>query len=157
LTVFASADTLGRMHTTESSTTSRLDIEGWFRSLERCVRTVDYASGRTLFSTNVVAFGTKADVVGGLANLEANQWSGVWPTIRDFTFQLDQLHWGWSGDSGWAVVTWTSTGFTIEGQPFPRPGRATVVFSRVADRLVALHSHFSLAPGTPQRSYGTAN
>jgi ketosteroid isomerase-like protein len=122
------------------------EIEDWFRALERCVRTVDYASARPLFAPEVVAFGTRAEVVQGLDNLQANQWSGVWPNIRDFTFDLSQLHWGWSVDGGWAVTTWTSTGFRPDGTPFHRPGRATVAFARRDSRLVALHTHFSLYP-----------
>lgn len=132
----------------------RAEVEGWFRTLERCVREVDYGSARSIFAADVVAFGTRADVVAGRDNLQANQWSGVWPTIRDFTFELAQLHWGWSGQSGWAVVTWTSTGFHPDGQPFSRPGRATIVFRQVNQGIQAIHSHFSLAPGTPQRSFG---
>ena len=142
------------MSENRSSSPDRTAIEGWFRSLEQAVRAVDYASGRELFAPDVIAFGTRAQVVSGLDNLQANQWSGVWPTIRDFTYDLQQLRWGWSGAAGWAVVTWTSTGFRESGEPFPRPGRATVLFALRDGRLLATHTHFSLAPGTPQRSFG---
>jgi ketosteroid isomerase-like protein len=130
----------------EPNSTPQSDVEDWFRSLERCVRSVDYASARPLFAPDVVAFGTRAEVVTGLDNLQENQWSGVWPFIKDFTFDLSQLRWGWSGDGGWAVTTWTSTGFRTDGTPFHRPGRATVAFGRRNGRLVALHTHFSLYP-----------
>jgi ketosteroid isomerase-like protein len=130
----------------DASSVTRSDVESWFRALERCVRAVDYASARPLFAPEVVAFGTRAEVVRGLDNLQENQWSGVWPNIRDFTFDLSQLLWSWSGEGGWAVTTWTSTGFRPDGTPFDRPGRATVTLARREGRLVALHTHFSLYP-----------
>jgi ketosteroid isomerase-like protein len=123
------------------------DVEAWFRSMERCVRAVDYASARPLFAPEVVAFGTRAEIVSGLDALHARQWSQIWPTIRDFTFDLSQLRWGWFGEGGWAVVLWTSTGFRPDGTPFARPGRATLLFTRREGKLLAFHSHFSLAPG----------
>ncbi len=130
----------------------RETIEVWFRTLESCVRAMDYARAREIFAPEVIAFGTRAEVVEGLDHLEADQWRGVWPTIRDFTFDLGQLHWGWSGEAGWAVTIWTSTGFHPDGTPFHRPGRATILFERRDGRLLAIHSHFSLYPGTPPRS-----
>ncbi len=75
-------------------------IREWFQTLERCVRLVDYETARKIFAHNVLSFGTRADVVSGLDTLVANQWSGIWPHIRDFTIELDQLHWGASGDLG---------------------------------------------------------
>lgn len=132
----------------------RADVEAWFTTLERCVGAVDYETARDIFAPNVVAFGTRADVVSGLDQLQANQWSGVWPTIRDFRFDLTQLHWGWAGDQGWAVITWSSTGFHQNGDAFSRPGRATVILIQGDRRLRAIHTHFSLAPGLPSRSFG---
>lgn len=126
----------------------------WFRTLERCVRAVDYDAARPIFAENVVSFGTRAEMVSGLDNLKERQWSGVWPFIADFTFVLDQLHGAVSGDVAWAAVPWTSTGFDEQGKPFPRPGRATTGFARVNGRWVATHTHFSLDPGTPHRSHG---
>lgn len=129
-------------------------VRRWFQRLEGCVGRVDYAGGRDLFAPEVVAFGTKADVVAGLENLQALQWSGVWPNIRDFRFDLAQLHWGESDGLAWGVVPWMSTGYHEDGRTFPRPGRATIVFAIRGNQLLALHSHFSLFPGTPPRSFG---
>jgi ketosteroid isomerase-like protein len=134
------------MSSEDTGSPTQSDVEKWFRALERCVRAVDYASARPLFAPDVVAFGTRAEVVTGLDNLQENQWSGVWPFIKDFTFNLSQLRWEWSGHGGWAVTTWTSTGFRADGTPFFRPGRATVAFARRGGRLVAVHTHFSLDP-----------
>jgi ketosteroid isomerase-like protein len=129
-------------------------LRRWFEQLQECVRNVDFAAGRALFVEDVVAFGTKADVVSGLDALIANQWQGIWPNIADFTFQLDQLHTGQHGDLAWGVVPWTSTGYDPDGTPFDRPGRATTVFERRGGRWLAKHTHFSLNPGTPPRTYG---
>ena len=125
---------------------SQSEIEQWFETLQRCCRAVDYATARGIFAEDVVAFGTRANVVSGIENVQESQWSGVWPRIRDFTFDLSQLRWGWSGEEGWGVVTWTSTGFRPDGTPFHRPGRATVIFARRDDRLLAIHTHFSQTP-----------
>ena len=129
-------------------------MTAWLRSLERCVRAVDFTAGRELFAPDVVAFGTRADVVSGLEALERQQWSGVWPNIRDFTIVMDQLHAGWDGDLAWGVVPFTSTGFHADGTPFSRPGRATIIAERRDGRWLAKHSHFSLHPGTPPTTHG---
>ena len=131
-----------------------IEIRAWFETLQRCVRDVDYATARGIFAADVVSFGTRADLVRGQDALQAQQWSGVWPAIADFTFDLERLHADGSGDAVWAAVVWTSTGFHEDGTPFPRPGRATVTFARRDGRWLATHTHFSLNPGTPARSHG---
>ncbi len=118
------------------------------------MRAVDYITARGIFAPDVVAFGTRAEIVTGLDALQAQQWSGVWPMIADFAFDLSQIHVVADGDIAWAAVPWTSTGFHDDGAAFSRPGRATVAFARRQGRWLAVHTHFSLAPGTPQRSYG---
>jgi ketosteroid isomerase-like protein len=130
-------------------------LSDWFVALERCVRAVDFAAGRELFAEDVVAFGTRADVVTGLDTLERQQWHGIWPNIADFTFVMDQLHAGRDGDLTWGVVPFTSTGFHPDGTPFPRPGRATVILERRSGRWLAKHTHFSLYPGTPPTTHGS--
>ena len=129
-------------------------IRDWFQALERSVRQVDYQTMRRHFAPDVLSFGTRADVVTGLDALVANQWSGIWPNIRDFTINFEQLHWGASSDLAWAIAPWNSTGFHADGTPFPRPGRATVIFERRRGKWLATHTHFSLFPGTPPMTYG---
>ena len=129
-------------------------IRDWFQTLERSVRQVDYRTMRQHFAPDVLSFGTRADVVSGLDALVANQWSGIWPNIRDFTINFEQLHWGASSDLAWAIAPWNSTGFHADGTPFPRPGRATVIFERRQGKWLATHTHFSLFPGTPPMTYG---
>jgi ketosteroid isomerase-like protein len=129
-------------------------IRQWFQTLERCVRHVDYQTARQTFAPDVLSFGTRADVVSGLDALMANQWSGIWPNIRDFAIDLDRLRWGTSGDLAWGIVTWGSTGFHPDGTAFRRPGRATVIFERRRGQWLAIHTHFSLFPGTPPTTHG---
>ena len=83
------------------------------------------------------------------------QWDNVWPKTTDFRFVLDQTVILASSDGTMATVIapWTSTGYLPDGSAFPRPGRATLVFSRIADRWLCVHSHMSLNRGVPQASH----
>lgn len=132
----------------------RAAVRDWFAALQGCVEGVDYATARALFAEDAIGFGTKASLAVGRDTLEARQWRGIWPNIRDFRFDLDGLRAGGDGDTAWGIATWGSTGFDQQGQPYDRPGRATVIFTRRAGVWTALHTHFSLFPGTPDRSFG---
>jgi ketosteroid isomerase-like protein len=129
-------------------------VRDWFAALQDCVGRVDYATARNLFAEDAIGFGTKASLAVGRETLEANQWSGIWPNIGDFRFDLDGVRAGGDGDSAWGIATWGSTGFDEQGKPYDRPGRATVIFVRRDGAWKALHTHFSLFPGTPQRTFG---
>jgi ketosteroid isomerase-like protein len=117
----------------------------WLREMQACVRSVDYARARPLFAEDVVAFGTFATVVSGRDRLEREQWRNVWPTIRDFTFRLDELRCLGTDQALCIVVPWDSLG-QGDGEAFDRPGRATLLLRPSGERWVAAHSHFSLAP-----------
>ena len=122
-------------------------LRTWFTALASCVAAVDYDTARrTLFAPEIVAFGTRAHMVEGLADVQEHQWSQVWPNVRDFRFDLTSLRYGQAGTMIWAAVLWDSTGRNAAGQPFDRPGRATVIFREEGRRLLAVHTHFSLAP-----------
>ena len=114
--------------------------------MQQCVRSVDYQRARPLFAEDVIAFGTFATVVAGRVRLEREQWRNVWPAIREFTFRLDDLHCLGTADALCVVVPWDSTGLGADGQPFRRPGRATLLLVPRDGGWVAAHSHFSLAP-----------
>ena len=114
--------------------------------MQACVRAVDYERARALFANDVVAFGTFAAVVTSRDRLEREQWRNVWPTIREFTFRLDELHCLGTGQALCVVVPWDSRGRREDGTTFDRPGRATLVLAQRGERWVAVHSHFSLAP-----------
>jgi ketosteroid isomerase-like protein len=118
----------------------------WLLAMQECVRSLDYARARTLFAEDVVAFGTRAGVVAGRAVLEREQWSRVWPRIRDFTFRLDELR-VYGGDHALCVMApWDSLGVRPDGAATPRPGRATVLLAPRGGDWLAVHSHFSLLP-----------
>ncbi len=121
-------------------------IREWFESLQSCVCAVDYQRARPLFAPDVLSFGTFGSVLRGLDHLQTGQWSNIWPNIRDFTFRLDDLHCGAGGQQAWGIVPWDSTGFDANGQPYDRPGRATVIFEWRDGKLLAIHTHFSLYP-----------
>lgn len=133
-------------------------IRAFFAEWGGYVAAVDFASARPLFDDGVIGFGTFMDTVVGLDNLERGQWRSIWPTIEDFRFNLDSLKCVVAPERLMAMgaITWNSTGIAENGERFDRPGRATVVFARAdtAQPWRGVHTHFSLNPGTPQRSYG---
>ncbi len=116
------------------------------------VRAVDYERGTTMFAPDVVGFGTYAGMRVGLDALVNGQWRNIWGVTRGFTFRLDELHLGVSGDQAWVAVPWDSEGRHGSGDWFDRPGRATIVLERRDGRWLALHTHFSLYPPTARSS-----
>ncbi len=129
-------------------------IVEWFEKLGKYCASVDYDSARAIFAADVLSFGTRADIVSGLEPLQSNQWEGIWPNIQGFKINMDTIHSGGDQHIAWGVATWTSTGFHDDGSSFERPGRATVILERRQDRWLSVHTHFSLNPGTPPRTYG---
>ena len=129
-------------------------VRDWFAELGRCCAAVDYDSAEAIFAPDVVSFGTRADVVSGLSTLRRNQWEGIWPNIADFRIQLDSVRSGGDEWNAWGVATWTSSGFHEDGEAFFRPGRATVTLEHRSGVWLATHTHFSLNPGTPPRTFG---
>jgi len=127
----------------------------WLETFAGYVREVDYASARPLFHPEVLAFGTHNDVIPGLDQWVTTQWDNVWPKTADFRFVLEQTSVLASPDGAMATVVapWTSTGYHPDGSAFPRPGRATMVFSKIADGWLCVHSHMSLNRGVPQVSH----
>ncbi|MBI2965199.1 MAG: nuclear transport factor 2 family protein [Chloroflexi bacterium] len=129
-------------------------VKEWFSRLSRYCAAVDYDSARAIFAGDVVSFGTRAEIVTGLDRLVAEQWQGIWPNISDFRIDLASVRGGGAGDLAWGAATWASTGYDAEGRPFHRPGRATIVLERRRGAWLCIHSHFSLVPGTSQRTFG---
>ena len=87
-----------------------------------------------------------------------NQWKQVWPSIEGFRFDTASMRATVSPDGRLAAlaVTWTSTGFDRDGEPFDRPGRATLVLAREPPApWRGIHAHFSLNHGVAQRSFGS--
>ncbi len=129
-------------------------VTEWFARLGRYCASVDYDSTRAIFAPDVISFGTRADIVSGLDHLQKNQWEGIWPNIQNFKIELDSIYAGGDDRIAWGVATWTSTGFHEDGNSFFRPGRATVILERRNGEWLSVHTHFSLNPGTPPRTYG---
>lgn len=135
----------------------RTELSAWLDEWASYVRARDYTAARALFHPDVIGFGTRMHVVEGLDLLERDQWRNVWGTIDGFRFLTDEMRCGSDADEvlAWAIVPWSSTGFHDDGTPFDRPGRATILFTRSDSTAPwrAIHTHISLAPGTPQRSF----
>ena len=133
-------------------------ICAWLATWDECVVAVDFDRARPLFDSGVVGFGTYSDVVTGLDNLEQQQWRKVWPTIRDFRFDLEGIRPFTSPDRlfGYLAASWSSTGIGEDGTTFDRPGRCTVVLRRaqLTTPWLGVHTHISLFRGVPQRSHG---
>lgn len=136
-----------------------LDLRRWFLHwLDRFaghVREVDYAAARPHWDPDVIVFGTHQNIVQGRDAAIAAQWRNVWPRTADFRFDLDQTRVlaATSGDLAVVIAPWSSTGFARDGAPFPRPGRATLVFAQGKSGWRVVHSHLSLARGVPQESF----
>ncbi|MGI9333685.1 MAG: YybH family protein [Gammaproteobacteria bacterium] len=128
-------------------------IRAFFRRLSRCCATGDFDAAQALFAPDVVSFGTKARVVEGLGPLREKQWEQIWPNIEAFEILVDEVRASAEGDLAWGMAPWTSTGFDATGTSYERPGRATAVLARREGTWLCVHTHFSLAPGTPQQSY----
>lgn len=129
-------------------------VRQWFALMERYCASIDYDGAEGIFAEDVVSFGTTMDIVSGRKALRRGQWESIWGNITNFKMDLDNVHARGSGNQAWGVVTWTSIGFDGNRQPFYRPGRATVALERRDEVWLAVHTHFSLYPGTPQRTFG---
>ena len=128
--------------------------EQWFAYLEKFCSSVDYDSAEHIFADDVTSFGTRTDIVSGLQTLRKNQWESIWGNIKNFKMDLDNVHAGGDERQAWGIVTWTSVGFDGNHDLFSRPGRATVTLEKRDGRWLAVHTHFSLYPDTPQRTFG---
>jgi ketosteroid isomerase-like protein len=122
------------------------EIRDWLERFAEAVRAVDYERGKTMFAPEVVGFGTYASMLVGLENLVAGQWTNIWGVTRGFTFRLDEMHCGISGDQAWVAAPWDSEGQNEDGTWYDRPGRATIILERRDGVWLAVHTHLSLYP-----------
>jgi ketosteroid isomerase-like protein len=134
-------------------------VRRWFQRLQLHVQAVDYAGARPLFAEDIVTFGTFSAFTLGREATEKEQWRTVWSRIDRFRWQIDDLRIIVSGDRRTAVgmALFESIGYTEEGTPYDRPGRATVILGRsaVRDAWVAQHIHASLFQDVPTHSFGS--
>jgi ketosteroid isomerase-like protein len=140
--------TLGLDRQNERLLTPKLDGKArrWLLAMQRCVRDRDYEAARDLFSAEVFSFGTLAPTADGIEHLEGDQWREIWSRTTGFTFELDRARSISAGDCVCVATPWRSLGSGSDGETFERRGRATLVLARSGDRLVAVHSHFSMWP-----------
>ena len=117
----------------------------WLNDFAKCVREVDYESGRKLCLENIVSYGTVAGAVRGLDNLVERQWMKIWPNTEGFHFLTEGIDvWG---EGVLAIgVEWQSTGIGVNGTRFDRRGRSSIVLTEVEGSLFASHTHFSAIP-----------
>ena len=131
-------------------------VRRWFERLAEHVRAVDFAGARPIFAEDMIAFGTFTDFMTGRDKAETAQWRNVWPHIDDFRWRPD-IRAIVSPDRLTAIgmAIFDSTGYAADGNPYSRPGRATVVFGRTAigEDWLALHTHMSLFREVPTRSF----
>jgi catechol 2,3-dioxygenase-like lactoylglutathione lyase family enzyme/ketosteroid isomerase-like protein len=121
-------------------------LRDWLRQLQACVRAQDFTAGRALCAPDMLAFGTKAEMVEGIDEVMKQQWQQVWPRIREFTIDAARARGAIHANRGWVAARWDSLGVRPDGSTFPRPGRLTILFARRGGRWLATHTHFSLSP-----------
>jgi len=126
---------------------SKAEIHQWLEDFAAAVRARDFAAGRALFADDVFAFGTRADRIEGLDDLEVDQWRPIWNSTRGYRFDHDAATIDVSGEMAWVAITWHSQGQDALGDWYDRFGRATYILRRVHGRWVAAHTHHSINPG----------
>jgi len=126
-------------------------LQNWLDTFAMYVREKDFASGRAMFSDDVIGYGTWTDRMVGMDNLFDNQWSNVWPRTEGFTFDRDYTDfWVDSAEEPTQctiAALWSSTGIDEYGEHFKRNGRSTIVLRRtLGGEWQAIHTHFSFFP-----------
>lgn len=125
----------------------RAELVAWLDRFSECVREKDLAGAEQMFERNVLAFGTRNELLPDLEALRDQQWQPTWSATRDFRFLPETIHVdiGDGGTCAWASCLWSSEGVPEDGPPFERRGRATFIFVR--DRTWrCVHSHLSMSP-----------
>jgi hypothetical protein len=126
------------------------DALQWLKTWERLINETDYQSARELFARDVISFGTLTGEMSGLDELEYGQWRKMWPTIRNFRFCDPIVILPKRNLSLWIVICrWNSEGKIAVGGWYDRQGRSTLALEGKDNRLLCIHSHFSMEPGTP--------
>ena len=134
-------------------------VRRWFQRLQLHVQSVDFAGARPLFADDLITFGSFNPFTIGREANEEEQWRTVWGRIDRFRWRLDDLRTILSCDRLMVVgmVVFDSTGYSEDGVPYERPGRATVVLGRraIGEDWVGQHMHVSLFRDVPTRSFGS--
>ncbi len=133
-------------------------LRAWVDRFSGHVANLRYEEAAAMMDPEVNSFSTWTDIVVGVNHFVNSQWRNVWPTMTGFRLLTEAMRCRVSGDRLMAavMVTWESTGYTQEGEPFNRPGRCSFVLTRdtTADSWRGVQGHFSLMRGVPQQSFG---
>lgn len=133
--------------TTPSPVDQHPDVGEWLASFADAVRSRDYEAARTLFAPEAVGFGSVTRRYAGVDELVRDQWQDVWERTTGFDFDTADAR-CWVDQALILVVTdWSSVRVQPDTSP-RRSGRATLGLTRAAEGLKAVHSHFSMTPGT---------
>ena len=136
----------------------RRSLREWVDRFSGHVARLEFAPAAAMMDPGVISFSTFRDVVEGVEQFVDAQWRRVWPTIEDFRLDSAGMRATVSPDRLMAAVavTWASTGFTEDQEPFDRPGRCTFVLIRdgIGRPWRGVQGHFSLYRGVPQQSHG---
>lgn len=114
----------------------------WLDAFAECVRERDTERARPLFAGDCISYGTRITEADGLDTLVEHQWTPIWNATSGFEFDADSIRTRSSADGSLLMVAarWSSYGAAL------RHGRCTFVLRGAGERLVAVHSHFSLVP-----------
>jgi ketosteroid isomerase-like protein len=136
----------------------RRSVAEWYSRWSGYVADVNFKPARAMFAEDVIAFGSKVEVMTSQEQLEREQWRSVWPSIEDYRFDTSTLEVIMSPDRLMAMgaLIFRSTGIHPDGKKFERNGRSTVTLMRsaIGAPWICTHSHISLKPGTPGISHG---
>jgi len=117
----------------------------WLDEFQAAVRSEKYHKGRALFNESVISFGTIRARADSLDDLMENQWKLRWPQNVDFTFIHSSALFIPDELGGGAVLIQWSTKADGEAEG-NRHGRATLLLRKFDDKILCVHSHFSLMP-----------
>jgi len=120
-------------------------IRRWLDEFQAAVRSEKYHKGRALFDESVISFGTLRARADSLDDLIENQWKLRWPKNVDFTFIHSSALFIPDGSGGGTVLVLWSTK-ADGGAEGNRQGRATLLLRQFGDKILCVHSHFSLVP-----------
>src|SRR5438477_192235 len=103
----------------------RRTVAEWYDRWGGFVADVNFKPVRTMFAEDVIAFGSKVEVMTSQPQLEAKQWRSVWPSIEDYRFDISTLEVITSPDRLMAMgaLIFRSTGLHPDGTKFERDGR----------------------------------
>ncbi len=119
-------------------------IQRWMEEFAEAVRSQEPERGAELLTPDAVGFGTVVTQYDSRDELERQQWADVWPRTRGFRF--DEIVGCWREPTTTTVAArWSST--DAESGSI-RHGRATLVLIQGDGSVRAVHTHFSLNPGT---------